>query len=618
MKADKLKVKALIAVTLLIIMLPYSAAAKVKAYVTAGQDNNLYEFDYADLVRAYVFSAHTPQPLYQEFAKGETKYLLDDVNGYVDYHETVRAFVFASGNFDLDAYTSGPKAKIVQVDKVNVVTVENGKLVFTEKILADPEAAALQEVNSASDAASLRSVLESRANVLGLDLSSYNKLLAGGKTAVASGVLARRAGGFADVAQLKSAFAEEVQAALADVNHILETVNGAGSGDEFEQLLLEHGEALGLEMQAYTAIISSRKEQAISALYASVPYASKDLLQTAYHDAVAAVLNSYVIVAFTEYDLSAPGMVDIQMPLKPQWYVSGVGWRDAPREQVEYYVDPANFVPADLADYVTEVIVAVDVLNVRDNPSTSGSIVARVKKGEIYTVEEVREVAEGTAPGTEGTWFRISVGAAAGWVFGAYTDWVAETYSPQMLQFLTLSGSSGVTLGDLAIILDGKGILSGEEEVFFQASRDNNINEIFLTSMALHESGNGTSQLANGVLFTPTDPSLEPRIVYNMYGIGAIDANPIYKGAEYAYSQGWFTPEAAISGGAYFVSRNYVNNTTYHQNTLYKIRWNPGNPGKHQYASDIAWASTQTSFIRKLYAQLSIYTLKFDIPRYQK
>jgi len=186
-----------------------------------------------------------------------------------------------------------------------------------------------------------------------------------------------------------------------------------------------------------------------------------------------------------------------------------------------------------------------------------------------------------------------------------------------MLQFLALSGKSGVTVSDLALILNGKGILSGTEAVFYQASRSNNINEIFLTSLALHESGRGTSQLANGVLFTPTDSTLPPRVVYNMYGIGAVDSNPILKGAEYAYNHGWFSPEEAIIGGAYFVSRYYVNNSNYFQDTLYKMRWNPGAPGKHQYATDIGWASKQTNFIRQFYAQVNIYNLRFDIPMYQ-
>lgn len=101
-----------------------------------------------------------------------------------------------------------------------------------------------------------------------------------------------------------------------------------------------------------------------------------------------------------------------------------------------------------------------------------------------------------------------------------------------------------------------------------------------------------------------------------MYGIGAVDSNPIYKGAEYAYNHGWFSPEEAIIGGAYFASRYYVHNSNYYQNTLYKMRWNPVKPGSHQYATDIGWASKQNNYIRQLYALVKMYNLKFDIPMY--
>ena len=44
----------------------------------------------------------------------------------------------------------------------------------------------------------------------------------------------------------------------------------------------------------------------------------------------------------------------------------------------------------------------------------------------------------------------------------------------------------------------------------------------------------------------------------------------------------------AIVGGAQFIGQSYVKAG---QNTLYKMRWNPENPGKHQYATGVTWAS---------------------------
>ncbi|HWJ80488.1 MAG TPA: mannosyl-glycoprotein endo-beta-N-acetylglucosamidase, partial [Niallia sp.] len=122
-----------------------------------------------------------------------------------------------------------------------------------------------------------------------------------------------------------------------------------------------------------------------------------------------------------------------------------------------------------------------------------------------------------------------------------------------------------------------------------------------------------TSTLANGV-------KVNGKTVYNMYGIGAYDGTAISSGAEYAYNAGWFTPEAAIIGGAQFIAQGYIKSG---QDTLYKMRWNPEaaqNSGvaTHQYATDIAWASKQVKQISNLYSLLSSYTLNYDIPVYKK
>ena len=118
--------------------------------------------------------------------------------------------------------------------------------------------------------------------------------------------------------------------------------------------------------------------------------------------------------------------------------------------------------------------------------------------------------------------------------------------------------------------------------------------------------------MANGVV-------VNGKTVYNMYGIGAYDGSAVSSGAQYAYNAGWFTPEAAIIGGAKFIAQGYVNAG---QDTLYKMRWNPDAAEKtgkatHQYASDIGWATKQVNQIYNLYSLLSSYTLNYEIPTYQ-
>ena len=40
------------------------------------------------------------------------------------------------------------------------------------------------------------------------------------------------------------------------------------------------------------------------------------------------------------------------------------------------------------------------------------------------------------------------------------------------------------------------------------------------------------------------------------------------------------------------------------QNTLYSMRWNPKNPGEHQYATDIKWAESNASLMAHFYEDM--------------
>lgn len=184
-------------------------------------------------------------------------------------------------------------------------------------------------------------------------------------------------------------------------------------------------------------------------------------------------------------------------------------------------------------------------------------------------------------------------------------------------QFLDLSESAKVTATEMNKVVNGKGILNGKGKAFIDAGKQHGVNEVYLVSHALLETGHGTSELATGVTVSEVDGvKVEPKTVYNMFGIGAYDATALKSGSERAYKEGWTTPEKAIIGGAKFIGEMYVNHPTYKQNTLYKMRWNPANPGKHQYATDIGWAVKQTKTIDALYKSLSNYSLTFDVPVY--
>ena len=106
--------------------------------------------------------------------------------------------------------------------------------------------------------------------------------------------------------------------------------------------------------------------------------------------------------------------------------------------------------------------------------------------------------------------------------------------------------------------------------------------------------------------------------IYNMFGIMAYDSNPEVLGAVRAFEGNWFSPEAAIRGGAKFIRDNYIN---VGQNTLYKMRWNPlameqSGQAQHQYATDIGWAEKQTRRIYQFYIDFEA-DYYFEIPVYK-
>lgn len=176
-------------------------------------------------------------------------------------------------------------------------------------------------------------------------------------------------------------------------------------------------------------------------------------------------------------------------------------------------------------------------------------------------------------------------------------------------QFLNLGIQNGVSAEVLDTYLNGKGILSGYGRTFKAAAEENGISEVYLVIHACLETANGTSRLANGTEFSG-------ETVYNVFGIGAVDASPVAGGSQYAYVEDWTSVEKAIMGGARWISENYINNPKYSQNTLYKMRWNPEKPAVHQYATDVAWASKQAKNMSAMFEAFPTAKYQFDIPVY--
>src|SRR5690625_1764291 len=294
----------------------------------------------------------------------------------------------------------------------------------------------------------------------------------------------------------------------------------------------------------------------------------------------------------THYDLTLDQALKIQMDATPQTD-NKYAWVS------KEYIDKDNKVIA-------------SSLNVRPRPGTgtdkSFNPIGTLSKG---TTVKILEEYNG--------WYAIEYNSKDQWRHARPED-VMYYLNPlnfindsiQKFQFLDLARTSGASKTVLNNYLRGKGILSGQAEAFIEAGQKYGLNDIYLISHALLETGGGTSTLANGVKYNG-------EIVYNMYGIGAYDSCPIECGAERAYEEGWTTPAKAIIGGAEFIGNDYVRAG---QNTLYKMRWNPAamastNRYGKQYATDIGWASKQISTMYNLYQEIGEYTLYLDIPIYK-
>lgn len=277
----------------------------------------------------------------------------------------------------------------------------------------------------------------------------------------------------------------------------------------------------------------------------------------------------------------------------------------------------------------------VGAANILSQPSLTSHAYGQINPGETVTIT-----------GQTGTYYTVSYRRPAGhnirifdnvWRRASVTDLEPfvnpnnfDQNSQAFYQFLDLSKSAGTTAATLNRVLTNSGTLTNQGQAFINAANQYSINEIYLLAHAVHETGHGKSLLAQGVpvdkdgnaLINSSGTRIHPdrevaATVYNMYGIQAVDSSPLATGAKFAFDQKWFTPEAAIVGGAYWIGASYINHPTHKQNTLYKMRFNPANPGVHQYATDIGWATKQTTRIYQTYQTLDSYTLHFDVPKFQ-
>ena len=193
-----------------------------------------------------------------------------------------------------------------------------------------------------------------------------------------------------------------------------------------------------------------------------------------------------------------------------------------------------------------------------------------------------------------------------------------------MLQFLRIdSYKGGVTASELNSFLTANGGTSGvfynKGQAFIDAAKKYDIDLVYLVAHSMWETNYGKSTLAKGQTITSYkgQPLSSPVKVYNFFGIGAIDGSANLSGAEAAYANGWTSVEATIDGSAKWIASNYIKNSKYKQNTIYKMKFNYEYTW-HQYATDVNWANGISGIMNKI---IDMYdsgnNLVFEVPNYK-
>ncbi len=200
--------------------------------------------------------------------------------------------------------------------------------------------------------------------------------------------------------------------------------------------------------------------------------------------------------------------------------------------------------------------------------------------------------------------------------------------SKGMMQFLKLdSYKGGISANELNSYLNslpkassGTNVFYNKGQAFINAAQNYNIDLAYLVSHAMWETAYGKSTLAQGQTITSFKgkPLSRPVKVYNFFGIGAIDKSANVSGAEAAYSNGWTSIEKTIDGSAQWIAKNYIKNSRYNQNTIYKMKFSY-DYSWHQYATDVNWPNGISGIMLKISNMYnSRNNLTFEVPNYKK
>lgn len=249
-----------------------------------------------------------------------------------------------------------------------------------------------------------------------------------------------------------------------------------------------------------------------------------------------------------------------------------------------------------------------DLVSYRNHPITLSRMADLEVKASVgyqnYTKPQILEYLD---PGN------FSFGEGSFYQFGILSNGYSYAVSANQINNFITSVPKGAS-----------GMLAGQGQAFIDAAKQQGVNEVYLLSHAILESGWGTSELARGYYYEggTIDGYYYPAgTYYNFYGIGAYDDTPLSGGRKLAITNGWNSPEKAITGAARWIKQYYIGNQPNPQNTLYKMRWNVENGvASHQYATSRTWATGIAAVMHDCYRYNGISMaqsgLMFEVPSY--
>lgn len=222
------------------------------------------------------------------------------------------------------------------------------------------------------------------------------------------------------------------------------------------------------------------------------------------------------------------------------------------------------------------------------------------------------------------------------------------SYNADTKEFIVKEGSNWYAANKATIkyYLDPRNFLNIRDIFMFENSTYNSdnqtleaVNKIFSgTDLLNHASSYVAAATAEGNNVSPTSLAARSRLevviaggalssaangskgYYNFFNIGSYSScvNPVLCGNSYAAGKGWTTPEAAISGGAAFISEKYVSRG---QSSLYLQKFNVTNvsTNSNQYMTNIVAPKTESGYLYKGYNEASVMskTIYFKIPVFE-